>query len=97
MDAEAFAKWVADVRWQVATTMPEIPHEYHVFAWGDRDAFYAAVRFIQQNGYRAVWRKDKPKPYFDLDGRLYWGGRVVINRAVVGEPNAGVVERVIPR
>jgi hypothetical protein len=87
--AEEFARWVNSVQWRVAKTMPTIPHEYTVSAWGDREAFWAAARFIRTHGYRARWRHHKPKPYFDLDGRMYWLIPPVINRARIGDPASG--------
>lgn len=95
MNPEDFAKWIETVRWQVAKTMPEIPHEYTIAAWHDQEAFFQAARFIRKNGYRAKWQHHRPKPYYEPgDGRLYWAFQFVINRALLSDPVSGAVERI---
>ncbi len=90
MNADEFAAWVEASSWRVAKTMPDIPHEYTVISWGDRDIFIAAVTFIRANGYPAVWRHHRPKPYWELEGRIYWAFQTVINRCILGNPATDV-------
>lgn len=93
MNADEFAKWVADVQWREAKTMPDIPHEYTVIAWGNRDQFIEAAKFIRAHGFKARWRNHSPKPYYELGGRIYWAFQSVINRCDPTDPTVAV-ERV---
>ena len=89
MNAEEFTRWVESSSLRVATTMPEAPHEYVVLA-DDQSTFDAVKQFITDNGFLAVWRHHPAKPYFVLDGRLYWSIFPVVNRCVLGDPRTDV-------
>lgn len=91
VDADGFAAWVESVRWKFASTMPWVPHEYTVNAWSDPEAFQDAARFIRHNGFLARWQHHRPKPYYELDGKIYWAFITVINRAVTGSEGNEVV------
>lgn len=90
MNADEFAAWVEASSWRVAKTMPDVPHEYTIISWGDWDSFIAAAEFIRANGYPAVWRHHRPKPYWELEGRIYWAFQTVINRCILGNPATDV-------
>jgi hypothetical protein len=85
-DARAY---VAAVRWQLASTMPQIPHWYTVRKWRpDLDsAFVAFVRHIRSAGIRMDWPDPPAEPlyhnqYLLLDAWKYW---------TMGDPHPGVV------
>ena len=89
MNADEFAAWAEASSWSVAKTMPEVPHEYTVLA-DDQSTFAAVKRFIADNGFLAMWRRHPAKPYYVLDGRLYWVIFPVVNRCVLGDPRTDV-------
>ena len=85
-DARAY---VASVRWQFASTMPEIPHWYTIRKWRPEldGAFVAFVRHIRSTGIRMEWPDPPAKPLYNnqyllLDGWKYW---------TMGDPHPGVV------
>lgn len=90
MDEAEFARWVEEVQWRFAKTMPWIPHEYTVGAWGDHQRFVLAKEFITENGYLARWRTKEPNYYYDLDGWRYWSYTSLINRQQIGSRNSEV-------
>jgi hypothetical protein len=90
-DAEGF---IAEVRWQFATTMPQWPHWYTVRDWRpDLEAeFEAFARLIRRFGVVAPWPRDSANPryhnaYLVVGAWMYWTmpGTIaehgVINRA----------------
>jgi hypothetical protein len=85
-DAQAY---VASVRWQFASTMPDIPHWYTIRKWRPEldGAFVGFVRHIRSAGIRMDWPDPPAKPlyhnqYLLLDGWKYW---------TMGDPHPGVV------
>ena len=76
---EGTRDYIGQVRWQVAKTMPDWPHEYTVKAWRPEltDAFVAFCRLIANEGVIEPW---PPPPsaaiyhnsYLVLDGHKYW-------------------------
>jgi hypothetical protein len=85
-DARAY---IAAVRWQFASTMPDIPHWYTIRKWRPEldGAFVAFVRHIRSAGIRMDWPDPPAKPlyhnqYLLLDGWKYW---------TMGDPHPGVV------
>lgn len=87
-------RYIAGVRWQVASTMAQWPHEYTVRAWrGDLvQEFLAFVALIRQQGEVKPWPRNAARPryhhtYLEIDGWEYWTMRApvaettVINRA----------------
>lgn len=96
--------YIAKVRWQVAKTMPQWPHEYTVREWRpelDED-FSAFVELIRRDGIVKPWPADVAVPryrhtYLELDGWEYWtmgeliSDTTVINRALL-QPTADIVD-----
>jgi hypothetical protein len=85
-DARAY---VASVRWQFASTMPDIPHWYTIRKWRPEldGAFVAFVRHIRSTGIRMDWPDPPAKPlyhnqYMLLDAWKYW---------TMGDPHPGAV------
>ncbi len=81
--------YIASVRWQFASTMPEIPHWYTVRKWRPEleGAFVAFVRHIRSVGIRMDWPDPPAKPFYHnqyllLDGWKYW---------TLGDPHPGLV------
>jgi hypothetical protein len=76
VDAE---RYVAVVRWQIASTMPEWPHEYTVKAWrpGLAELFETLSAYIRTAGTARPW---PPPPgraiyhnrYLDIGPHTYW-------------------------
>lgn len=94
-DARTF---IAGVRWQFATTMPQWPHEYTVRGWRPdvEHEFFDVVALIRRDGIVKSWPRDAASPrynhtYLELDGWEYWtmgepiADTVVINRARLGQ------------
>jgi len=88
--------YIASVRWQFASTMPQWPHEYTVRHWRlDLDAEFAGfVDLIHREGTVKPWPTIRPRyhhTYLDLGAWEYWtmGEPVlettVINRALLVE------------
>ena len=72
-------KYIAEVRWQFAKTMPQWPHEYTVLRWQPEfeDEFRAFVTLIRSDGVVKPWPADSPTPryhhtYLAIDGWDYW-------------------------
>ncbi|GAC1577791.1 MAG: hypothetical protein NVS3B18_11530 [Candidatus Dormibacteria bacterium] len=99
--------YIAGVRWQFATTMPQWPHEYTVRHWRpELDVDFAAfASFIRAHGTVKPWPAEAVTPrhhntYLEVDGWEYWtmgepiAETTVINRArlVVGEGQSGTLE-----
>ena len=96
-------RYIAEVRWQFAKTMPQWPHEYTVRDWRAdlEDDFLAFVELIRAEGVVKPWPADSPRPryhhtYLAVDGWDYWtmGEPVedteVINRARLGSGRANI-------
>ena len=86
--------YIVEVRWQIAKTMPQWPHEYTVRDWRPDldDTFEAFAACTRSEGVVKPWPRDSPTPryhhqYLAIDGWDYWimDGPVteskVINRA----------------
>jgi len=73
MQIEAIKQYILSVRWKVAATMPQIPHEYTLKEWDKTkiDTFNAFVLHIRQNGYKQSFMGNE-YVYFDVDGYKYW-------------------------
>ena len=72
-------RYIAEVRWQCATTMPQWPHEYTLRRWRpDLGVIFAAcVLLIREQGVVKPWPRDSgtPRyrfPYLEVDGWDYW-------------------------
>ena len=91
--------YVAKVRWQFATTMPQWPHEYTVVRWRPEFAeqFFNLVARIRTDGIVKPWPPDAATPryhhhYLELDGWEYWtmddilADTKLINRARLDDP-----------
>jgi hypothetical protein len=87
-------EYVAMVRWQFATTMPQWPHWYTVRAWRSdlEPQFEAFARLIRRDGVVAPWPRDSANPryrnaYLLVGDWMYWtmpgtiAEQGVINRA----------------
>jgi hypothetical protein len=87
-------RYVAEVRWQFAKTMPQWPHEYTVREWRPdlEQSFEEFAQLIRQAGVVKPWPADAAVPryhhtYLELDGWEYWtmgapiAETTVINRA----------------
>ena len=98
---EGARRYVGQVRWRFAATMPQWPHEYTVREWepSREDDFEWFARLIRERGEVRPWPRGARVPkyhhtYFELDGWQYWtmGAPVhettVINRAVIGGKGA---------
>ena len=93
-DVDEARSYIAAVRWQFASTMPQWPHEYTVRVWRPdlNDTFETFASFIRSEGVVKPWPADSPTPryhhrYLAIDGWDYWimDGTIedtgVINRA----------------
>ena len=86
-------RYIADVHWRYARTMPQWPHEYTEREWRPdlERQFFEFVALIRRDGIVKPWPPDVPTryhhTYLSLDGWEYWtmGAPVpettVINRA----------------
>jgi hypothetical protein len=87
-------KYVAEVRWQFAKTMPQWPHWYTVRDWRPdlQPQFEAFARLIRRRGVVAPWPRDSASPrynhaYLVVGEWMYWtmpgtiAEQGVINRA----------------
>ena len=71
--------YIAKVRWQVAKTMPQWPHEYTVLQWRQdlEPEFRAFVALIRTAGVVKPWPRDSEHPryhhaYLELGEWEYW-------------------------
>jgi len=91
--------YIAKVRWQFASTMPQWPHEYTVLNWRPElePEFFALVSLIRSDGVVKPWPPDSAWPryhhhYLELNGWEYWtmdevlADTTLINRARLEEP-----------
>jgi hypothetical protein len=87
-------RYIGEVRWQFAKTMPRWPHEYTLRKWRPdlEQSFVAFVELIRLEGVVKPWPADAPTPryhhtYLELDGWEYWtmgapvDETILINRA----------------
>jgi hypothetical protein len=77
---------IASLGWRVATTMPEIPHEYTVRR-PDREAAYVTLfNAVARDGVVESYKGREKRYLYPGDGRKYWamttelGDSRVINR-----------------
>lgn len=89
MTKEEFQQAINEASFQVAKTMPKIPHEYSVRKnWSDGKRFEAVARYIRENGYEQKFFS-KTFVYYDFDGYQYWtmGAAlditIILNRAKI--------------
>ncbi|MEA2826804.1 MAG: hypothetical protein QOG43_1243 [Actinomycetota bacterium] len=93
--------YIAAVRWQFATTMPQWPHEYTVREWRPElePVFLEFVTLIRTEGIVKPWPADVATPryhhtYLELDSWDYWTmgepipETALINRARIARPDA---------
>jgi hypothetical protein len=73
------SRFIAEVRWQFAATMPDWPHEYTVKAWRPEgaDQFVQFCRLIAARGVVEPWppAPAKPRyhnPYLVIADWKYW-------------------------
>jgi len=99
MDIEGARRYIANVRWTFARTMPQWPHEYTVREWR-RDLendFEAFATLIRSDGIVKPWPAPPATPryhhtYLQVGPWEYWtmGDAIpettVINRALVEPP-----------
>jgi hypothetical protein len=64
-------RFVSEVKWTYAKTMPLWPHEYIVRERVDDDLFERLVRHIRANGFEGRFYT-KRLIYYEADGLLYW-------------------------
>ena len=94
-------RYVADIRWRFARTMPQWPHEYTVWAWRPDLAahFLAFADMVGTHGIGKPWPSGSATPhshntYLALGGWEYGtmngpiSETVVINRARLAPPTA---------
>ena len=72
-------RYIADVRWRYASTMPDWPHEYTVKVWRPQDTarFEGFCRLIAACGVIEPWPPPPASPiyhnpYLVIGGRKYW-------------------------
>ena len=92
-DLEDARRYIAQVKWQFAKSMPKSPHEYTRRVWAPTDPeFVAFVELIRREGEVRPWPPAPAKPlyhltYLPIDGWSYWtmgspmNDTVLINRA----------------
>jgi len=91
MDMADARRYIAAVRWQLAKTMPQWPHEYTVRDWRPdlATAFEAFARLIRETGEVKPWPRDSANPryhhtYLTLDEWEYWTmGEPITNTTVI--------------
>ena len=75
--------YVASKEWTFAKTMPENPHHYVVFPFGEegaeRDGYLALQELITKHGWKRRWHGRRWQTY-RLDDHDYWHMQPVINR-----------------
>lgn len=91
MTKEEFEQAINEASFQVAKTMPKIPHEYSVRKnWNNGKRFEAVAQFIRENGYEQKFFS-KTFMYYNYDGHQYWTmgapleETIILNRAKIKE------------
>lgn len=83
MTKEEFEQAINEASFQVAKTMPKIPHEYSVKKnWSDKNKFEDVAQFIIENGYKQNFFT-RTYTYFDYNGYQYWTIDIILNRAKI--------------
>lgn len=79
VNANGAAAYIAAVRWQIAKTMPDWPHEYTVKSWEPELAakFEGFCRYIETHGTVEPWPPPPAQPiyhnrYLVVGGHKYW-------------------------
>lgn len=79
MNIRQAQEYVASVRWQFASSMPQVPHEYTLYEWRPELGrnFDAFVRLIWTKGVIKPWPPPPARAryhhrYLELDGWEYW-------------------------
>lgn len=99
MNLEGARKYIAEVRWQFARTMPQWPHEYTVRSWRPdlESDFEAFAVLIRADGIVKPWPPLSERPryhhtYLAIGPWEYWtmgepvAETTVINRALLEPP-----------
>jgi hypothetical protein len=89
MDMDRIREYIASVKWQVAKTMPKIPHSYTIKQWRPdlKATFEEFALHIRQEGVGEKFYS-KTYTYLYVDGYKYWtmgapiDETIVLNRAV---------------
>lgn len=68
---ELLSKFITDISWTYAKTMPEWPHEYIARKNVDEAQFIEMVQHIRKHGYHGSFY-EKSITYYDADGMVYW-------------------------
>ena len=68
---EDLQRFVSEVKWTYAKTMPRWPHEYIVREQVDEELFERLVLHIRSNGFEGRFYS-KRLIYYEADGLLYW-------------------------
>jgi hypothetical protein len=73
MTKEEIKKYIDSVKWQIAKTMPEIPHEYTIADWNSdkKESFYNFVKYIRKYGKDEIFYNKKYR-YLVIDNYKYW-------------------------
>lgn len=88
MFPEELKRFVSEMKWTYARTMPRWPHEYLVRRRVDERLFEDLVVFIREYGYESSFYRKK-MVYYREDGLVYWtmgaplDETVIINRCRV--------------
>ena len=91
LNKEQVEELLRTAHWQVAKTMPWLPHEYSLSKFWTREVFEAVVQYIRDTGQPESFGK-RTFIYYYLDGYKHWtmgcpmGDTILINRAKAGEP-----------
>jgi len=73
MIKEEIKQYINSVKWQIAKTMPEIPHEYTIVSWNPdkKKSFYNFVKSIRKHGKDDIFY-NKTYRYLVIDNYKYW-------------------------
>jgi hypothetical protein len=63
---------IGRLQWQLAKTMPEIPHEYTVRSPETEADYVALFTAIQSDGVFERYKRRKKRYLYPGDGRKYW-------------------------
>ena len=68
---EDLHRFISEVKWTYAKTMPHWPHEYFVRKQVDEDLFERLVLHIRSNGFEGRFYS-RQLIYYEAGGLLYW-------------------------
>lgn len=75
---EVIRKFISEVEWRFAKTMPDAPHWYTVLKWNPdkSEGFFSLAKAIFERGDKETWVSPSGtshrRRYFHLDGNKYW-------------------------